>query len=124
MSETVPLVFEEPSVDLVDVARHAQLPYGLSDNGTVVSVKGSGQVCHIVEILDYAVEGILDDPKLAEVCVKPVAIFSIDYRSASLVVKVVRDLSAWRPCLVDTNYGDLIAGRDLTEAHLNPQRLL
>lgn len=70
MIETVLLVFEDATVGLVDVARRTQLPYGLSDSRAVVSVKGSGHVCHIVEILDYAVDRILDDPKLAEVCVK------------------------------------------------------
>ncbi|MEU5938043.1 hypothetical protein ABZ807_02465 [Micromonospora sp. NPDC047548] len=120
MTETVVLIVDDRTVDLGMLAEFMQPVGDVSVNGAVLTLQRGDEYCYVVEVSDPEVDGIFEDWLEARIPKLPSAIFSVDYRAPDLVVALVYSIAQWRSLTVDTNYGQVVSGRDLTPDMLRP----
>lgn len=120
MTETVVLIVEDRTVDLVQLAEFVQSVGNVSVDGAVLTFQRGDEYCYLVKVSDPEVDGIFEDWPEARVPNAPSAVFSVDYRAPDLIVALVHEIAKRRSLTVDTNYGQVVSGRDLVLGMLRP----
>jgi hypothetical protein len=117
--ETIVLVIDRPGVHLDDLARGFTFDHWLSDNGkSLILQDSSGNNVYVVEVLDAERDGVFEDWPADLLPESPGSIFALDYRQRSFAVAIVKEVAQLYEVLVDTNFGEVVRGDQLSESHL------
>lgn len=118
MTETLVVVVDDSMVDLDKLAVFMESAGDVSIDGAVLTLQRGDERCYVVKVSDPEVDGIFEDWPEARLPKSPSAIFSVDYRSPDLVVALVHSIARRCASTVDTNYGQVVSGGDLTPGML------
>jgi hypothetical protein len=110
VTETLVLIVGNSHVDLWELASAVPPSCKATVSEHVLSIVCGADACYLVQILDPEADGVFDDWSSAALPSEPRAIFSIDYRSPDLVTEIVHSFASRWPIVVDTNFGDVVAG--------------
>ncbi|MGC4808309.1 hypothetical protein [Micromonospora sp. DT233] len=119
--ETLALIVDDRTVDLGKLAEFARSVGDVAVDGPVLTLRRGDEHCHVVEVSDPEADGIFEDWPQARIPTSPRAIFSVDYRAPDLAAALVQSIAQRCPLTVDTNYGHLVPGGDLTPDMLIPR---
>lgn len=117
--ETLVLVFERPELTFNDLGSLIAEKSWLSDNSKCLIVGDSDdRHLFVVRVVDPDSDGIFEAWPKDVLPLGATAIFAVDYRSCEFVVRVVQEIAAAIDMLVDTNYGEIVRGSQLSVEHL------
>jgi hypothetical protein len=122
VTETLAVVVDEADLRVVDLVQELRSAGQVSVGPeAMVTVRGAGGVCYLVQIDDPAAEGLFEDWPPDLLPKGGWSAFAIDHRAPRLAVAVVGCLAANRGVVVGTNFGDIVPAEGLTEAMLRPR---
>lgn len=113
MTETLVLIFDDPSLELVDLAQRLSILGEIHQERGVLTVRRGDDRCYVVKVIDPEEDGVFEDWPEALLPGEPSAVFSANYRSPLLAVDIAHLLAGWRALKVDTNYGQVVAGGEI-----------
>ena len=120
--ETVVLVFERQKLTFHDLENLVEERSWLSENKKCLIIGDSDdRHLFIVRVAESDAEGIFEDWPHSMIPIGDYSVFAVDYRSREFATRVVREMAVTVDMLVDTNYGEIVRGSQLSAEHLVPR---
>ena len=112
MSETIVLVFPRSGITLDELADSLRTVGTVAVHEKGLTLSHDSDNCFVVRVDDLETDGIFEDWETSTIpgqC----TVFSVDYRSTTLVTSLVKAIARRREVTVDTNNGLIADGSAL-----------
>ncbi|SNT43998.1 hypothetical protein SAMN05421812_10663 [Asanoa hainanensis] len=119
MTETVVLAVEDLTLTLTGLAELVRPVGAASIAGPVMTFRQGQDAGYIVEVTDPEADGVFEDWPPDRIPTAPCVVFSVDYREPDLVLVLVQAIARRYVVTVDTNYGRVVPGKELTRHMLS-----